>query len=102
VRQARVPADPGITPAVVDRTVTKMYGRESLLGFLSPLLAYVMAGAGMNGSERRAERDMQADAAVMEARGYRVVSADEYRWPVLGIAWFRVVHELRQSLPRSN
>ena len=81
------------TLAAVDGLVTKTYGRGSLLGFLSPLFAYLMASAGMDGWRRRAEQDMQADVLAMEAKGYRVISIDEYAWPVLGIAWFRVTYE---------
>lgn len=77
----------------VDSRLSKTYGRGSLLGFLSPLFAYLMASAGMDGWRRRAEQEMQADALAMEAKGYRVVSANEYAWPVLGIAWFRVTYE---------
>ncbi len=76
------------------RTVVKTYGRGSFLAFLGPLFAYFMASRGMNGWEERAQRDMRDDAVAMEARGYRVVSADEYRVPLLGIAWFRVTYEL--------
>ncbi len=51
-----------------------------------------MAAAGMHGWEDSARRAMEADAAEMSRRGYRVVSADEFRLPVLGIAWFRVAY----------
>ena len=77
----------------MDRTVTKTYGRGSLLGFISPLVAFLMASLGMNGWERRAKRDMEADVLAMQRKGYRVVSADEYRWPIFGIAWFKVTYQ---------
>ncbi len=75
------------------RTITKLYGRGSFLAFLSPLLAYFMAARGMNGWERSAERHMQQDALAMQAKGYRIASAEEFRLPVLGIAWFKVTYE---------
>jgi len=76
------------------RTVVKTYGRGSFLAFLSPLLAYFMARGGMNGWEQTAQRDVAKDALSMQAKGYRVVSADEYTLPVLGIGWFKVTYEL--------
>ena len=79
----------------MDRTVVRTYGRGSVLGFLSPLLAYFMAARGMNGWEQSAERNMERDALAMAQRGYRVVSADQYRMPLFGIAYFKVRYELR-------
>jgi hypothetical protein len=76
------------------RTVIKTYGRGSFLAFLGPLFAYFMAARGMNGWERTAQGDMQEDALAMQAKGYRIVSADEYTLPVFGIAWFKVTYEL--------
>ena len=75
--------------------VTRTYGRGAFLAFLSPLLAFLMARRGMDGLAQRAEADVQRDVLAMEDKGYRVVSADEYRLPVLVIAWFRVVYERR-------
>lgn len=74
-------------------TVVKTYGRGSFLAFLSPLLAAFMAVRGMNGWEQSSEQDMVRDAQAMQDRGYRVVSADEYRLPALGITWFRVTYQ---------
>lgn len=73
--------------------VVRTYGRGSFLAFLSPLLAWLMASRGMNGWERSAEGEAQRDALVMEDRGYRVVGAQEYSIPALGIAWFKVTYE---------
>jgi hypothetical protein len=75
--------------------VTRTYGRGAFLAFLSPLPAFLMARRGMDGLAQRAEAEVQRDVLAMEDKGYRVVSADEYRLPVLGIAWFRVVYERR-------
>lgn len=77
----------------MERTVVKTYGRGSFLGILSPLIAFVMARAGMNGWERRAEQQMEDDAIAMQKRGYRVASANEYRVPMFGVAWFEVTYE---------
>jgi hypothetical protein len=79
------------------QTVVKTYGRGSFLAFLSPLLSFFMANAGMRGWEESAQRDMDRDARAMADRGYRVVSADEYTFPILGIAWFRVTYELTKG-----
>ncbi len=73
-------------------TVTKTYGRGSFLAFLSPLLAFFMARRGLNGWEQTAAADMQRDALAMQDRGYRVVTAEEFTLPVLGVAWFQVVY----------
>ncbi len=75
-------------------TITRTYGRGSLLGFLAPLFAWLMASIGMHGWEDRARRDMEADAIEMRRRGYRVAVADEYRVPALGVTWFKVTYEL--------
>jgi hypothetical protein len=76
------------------RVVVKTYGRGSLLGFLSPLIAFLMVARGMNGWEASAFRDMERDATEMIKKGYRVVSSDEHGFPVLGIAWFTVTYQL--------
>jgi hypothetical protein len=72
----------------------KTYGRGSILGFLSPLLAYVMAARGMNGWEASAFRDMERDATEMARQGYRVVASEERGFPALGITWFSLTYEL--------
>jgi hypothetical protein len=77
----------------VPRSVVKTYGRGSFLAFLSPLLSFFMAARGHNGWEQSAAFAMEKDAVAMQGRGYRVVSADEFRLPLFGIAWFRVVYE---------
>ena len=73
----------------------KTYGRGSILGFLSPLLAYVMAARGLNGWETSAFRDMERDATEMARQGYRVVTSEERGFPAFGMAWFTVTYELR-------
>ncbi|HEX8026519.1 MAG TPA: hypothetical protein VF484_09950 [Candidatus Limnocylindrales bacterium] len=72
--------------------MVKTYGRGSALAFLSPLLSIFMAQRGMNGWEVAAAREMQADATAMQAQGYEVVDAEEYRIPALGITWFKVTY----------
>jgi len=78
----------------MDRHVVRTYGRGSVLGFLSPLLAYVMAARGMNGWEASAFRDMERDAGEMARQGYRVVATEERGFAALGITWFNVTYEL--------
>jgi hypothetical protein len=81
----------------VPRTIVRTYGRGSFLAFLSPLLAFAMASRGLNGWEQSAAGEMQKDAIAMQQRGYRVISADEYTLPFLGIAWFKVTYELEDA-----
>ncbi len=76
------------------RTIVKTYGLGSLLGVLSLPIAFVMARAGMRGWEDSAAQAMQKDVAAMTARGYRVVSADEYAVPAFGFVYFKVRYEL--------
>ena len=81
-------------PTEPQRTIVKTYGRGSLLGVLSLPIAFVMARAGMRGWEDSAAQAMQKDVALMTARGYRVVSADEYTVPAFGFVYFKVRYEL--------
>jgi hypothetical protein len=53
-----------------------------------------MAVRRLNGWEQVGLQEMERDALAMAARGYRVVSADEYSLPALGIHWFKAVYEL--------
>jgi hypothetical protein len=76
------------------KRIVRTYGRGSFLAFLSPLLAMFMASRGMNGWERSGETEAQRDALDMERRGYRVIDAEEYTIPMLGIVWFKVIYEL--------
>jgi hypothetical protein len=85
-----------------ERTIVRTYGRGSFLAFLSPMLAFLMARRGMNGWERSGERDMEKDATAMAARGYHVVSADEYTLPVFGITYFKVTYKPNQGRPRTG
>ena len=80
-------------------TVVKTYGRGSFLAFLSPLLSAFMAARGMDGWELAGRREMQADATAMQVRGFRVVDAEEFRIPALGVTWFQVTYE-PDSSPR--
>lgn len=76
-----------------DQLIVKTYGRGSLLGFLSVVLSWAMARQGMHGWQERARREMEDDAVAMERLGYRVVTADEVGYPLLGITWYRVTYE---------
>ena len=73
-------------------TITRTYGKGSFLAFLSPLLSFFMARRGLNGWEGIAAQEMERDVLEMEHRGYRVVSADEFTLPALGVTWFRVTY----------
>jgi len=76
------------------RIVVKRYGRGSLLGVLSPILAFFMASQGMRGWEESSLRAMEKDAVKMAKLGYRVVSSDAYGFPPFGIASYKVTYEL--------
>jgi hypothetical protein len=75
------------------RIVVKTYGRGSLLGLLSPLLAFFLASRGMNGWQQSAIRRMEDDAVAMSRRGYRVISSDEASLPIFGITYYKVTYE---------
>jgi hypothetical protein len=81
------------------RVVVRTYGRGSFLGLLSPILAYVMAAAGMRGWEDSAARTMEKDAIEMSRRGYRIASTEEATLPVFGIASYKVTYELIEPQP---
>lgn len=84
--------------------IVRSYGRDSLLVVLNPLATALEAGLGLRiGLRSDAEvRDrMEKDALTMEARGYRVVSADEFSLPAVAVSraranWYRVTYELDQ------
>jgi hypothetical protein len=73
--------------------VVKTYGRGSFLGFLSPILAAVMASAGMRGWQETALREMEDDAVDMARRGYRVIASEELGYPRLGMTYHKVTYE---------
>ena len=79
--------------ATAPRTIVKSYGRGSLLAFIGPLYAGLMARLGMRGWQDAAIRAMQDDAVAMARRGYRVASTEEHEIPALGVAWYRVTYE---------
>jgi hypothetical protein len=83
----------------MEHTVVRTYGRGSILGLLSPILAFFMASRGMNGWQQSAVREMERDAVEMARRGYRVVSSEEREIPLFGAAWFRVTYELNGPPP---
>ena len=86
----------GEPPALVVRS----YGRDSLLLWLSPLLALVQSMLGLRiGLRSRAEvlERMERDVLAMQARGYRVAESTELELPVflapgLKATYFRVTY----------
>jgi hypothetical protein len=76
------------------RTVVRTYGRGSVLGLISPILAFFMASRGMDGWRQSAVRDMEKDMVAMARRGYRVAATEEREIPPFGISWYRVTYEL--------
>jgi hypothetical protein len=77
----------------VPRTVTKTYGRGSLLGLLGLMFAWAMARLGMHGWQEAAVREMEDDAVAMSRRGYRVIASKELGLPQFGIVYYRVTYE---------
>ncbi len=76
------------------RTVVRTYGRGSILGLVSPILAFFMASRGMNGWQQSAIRQMEKDMVAMAGRGYRVASTEEREIPPFGVSWYRVTYRL--------
>lgn len=85
-----------------DAVVVRTYGRGSLLGALSPILAFFMASRGMRGWQESAIRDMEDDAVAMARRGYRVVTTQEYGSRPFGITYFKVTYRRDAPEPRSQ
>lgn len=79
----------------------RTYGRDSLLIAINPILSTLEAAFGLRvGLRSDAEiRDlMEKDALAMQAKGYRVVSADEFAIPAFAATparanWYRVTYE---------
>ena len=82
------------TQGKLKRTVVRTYGRGSVLGLISPILAFFMASRGMDGWRQSAVRDMEGDMVAMARRGCRVVATDEREIPPFGISWYRVTYKL--------
>jgi len=85
-----------------DAVVVKTYGRGSLLGALSPILAYFMARRGMRGWQESAMRDMEDDAVAMARRGYRVVSSEEFGSRPFGIVYYKVTYRVDEPGRRAD
>ena len=83
-----------IGAAAPPRRVIRTYGRGSYLGFLSPILAYLMAARGMRGWQESTIAAMERDAIEMQRNGYRVVDTREAALPGLGIQSWTVTYEL--------
>jgi len=83
-------------PGVADRprVIVRTYGRGSFLGLLSPLLAAVMAAAGMRGWQDSTAQAMEKDAIELGRQGYRIASTEEATLPGFGIASYKVTYEL--------
>jgi hypothetical protein len=85
------------------RLVVRTYGRDSLIGLLSPLLALVVRAFGMQlrlNSEDQVRLEMEQDAVAMTRKGYRVASSEQFEIQPLGIVWHRVTYELPESPER--
>ena len=74
------------------------YGRDSILGLLSAVLAAVYVGVrGSQGRlryEARLHGQMEKDAVEMRRRGYRITDEQEHEMPPFGIHYRKVTYEL--------
>jgi hypothetical protein len=83
------------------QTVTKAYGRDAFVIWWNPILAWLMASAGLRVglfSDAQVLQRMEADSLNMQARGYRVVSSDEFLLPIFGLrgrttSYYKVTYE---------
>ncbi len=78
----------------------RTYGRDSLVGLLSPVLALMVRAFGMQlrfRSEDQVRLEMERDAVAMARRGYRVASSEQFEMQPFGIIWHRVTYELTES-----
>jgi hypothetical protein len=81
--------------------VVRTYGHDSLLIAVNPILSAIEAAFGLRvglRSDADVRDRMEKDALEMQAKGYRVVSVDEYAVPAFGATparanWYRVTYE---------
>jgi len=79
--------------------VVRTYGRDSLIGLLSPLLALMVRAFGLQlrlSSEDQVRLEMERDAVAMTRKGYRVASSEQFEIQPLGIVWYRVTYALTE------
>ena len=79
------------------RIVVKEYGRNSFVGLAVLPLALLLGRQGMENRREAQVREMEKDAAEMLKRGYRIVSTQEYRLPLLTISYLKVTYELMDA-----
>ncbi len=82
------------------RRVIRNYGRDSLIGLLSPLLAAVATSMGARirlRSDAEVLAKMERDAIAMTRQGYRIASSMQYEIPFFGATWQKVTYELVES-----
>jgi hypothetical protein len=77
------------------RAVVKVYGPGNLLGLMNPIMTSLMISLGLwEARESELTQALAQDAQQMASQGYRIVSTQEIRWPLLGFPYFRVTYEL--------
>jgi len=77
------------------RTVVKVYGPGSFLGLMNPIMTSLMVSLGLwEARESELTQAMEQDAQQMANQGYRILSTQELRWPLLGFPYLRVTYEL--------
>ena len=77
--------------------VVKTYGRDSLVGLLTPLLAAVATSMGVKlrmQSDVQVIANMERDAILMSRQGYRIASSMQYEIPFFGVTYQKVTYEL--------
>jgi hypothetical protein len=79
------------------RIVAKEYGRNSFLALAVLPIALALGRQGMESRREAQAREMEKDAAEMLKRGYRIVSTQEYRLPLLSISYLKVTYEVMDA-----
>jgi hypothetical protein len=78
-----------------ERTIVKVYGPGSFLGFMNPFMTALMVRLGFwEARESELVGAMERDAEDMASHGYRIVSSQEFRMPLLGFPYRKVTYEL--------
>jgi hypothetical protein len=78
-----------------ERTVVKVYGPGSFLGLMNPFMTALMVRLGFwEARESELVGAMERDAQDMASQGYRIVSSQEFKMPLLGFPYWKVTFAL--------
>lgn len=77
------------------RTVVKVYGPGSFLGLMNPVMTSLMIKLGFwDARESELIHVMDQDGQEMADQGYRIVSSQAFKMPLLGFPYQKVTYEL--------